>query len=169
MRGGQNLIDLTGQRFGRWSVLALHPERSGCGRARWCCRCICGTERIVDGNNLRSGRSTSCRCVQREMRKKHGQSNTNIYQRWVQMRARCLNERHAAYPNYGGRGITIHEDWREDFSAFYADVGNPPPGLSLDRIDNDGNYEAGNWRWATPTVQSINRRRSRRRSRRRDR
>jgi hypothetical protein len=158
-------IDITGRRFGRWTVFALHPKRYRGGTV-WHCRCDCGTERVVNGGNLRHGVSTSCGCIAREKTikrcTKHGHSRrgkvTSIYQRWLSMLQRCFNPNNAAYCHYGDRGITVHERWL-DFVGFYADVGEPPPGLWLDRINNDGDYEPWNWRWAPPWTQVVNRRR----------
>lgn len=93
----------------------------------------------------------------------HGQANqrdgtrTSVYTRWADMKQRCLNPNNHAYENYGGRGITVCDRW-VTFENFYADMGDPPPGLSLDRFDNDGNYEPGNCRWATPEEQIANQR-----------
>jgi hypothetical protein len=87
-------------------------------------------------------------------------SGSRAYVSWANMKQRCFNPRNPGYPDYGGRGIVACEKWRSDFPAFYADTGDAPPGKSLDRIDNDGNYEPGNVRWATRLIQTWNRRRS---------
>jgi hypothetical protein len=168
---GRLLVDLTGKRFGRWMVLAIHPKRVRYGRRRlavqalWLCRCDCGTERLMLGSNLRCGVSTSCGCFKREQtikrNLKHGHArrgnHTRIYDIWVSMLQRCLNPNAAGYRNYGGRGITVCERWLI-FKNFYVDMGDPPPGLSLDRINNDGNYDPPNCHWATHAEQVNNRR-----------
>jgi hypothetical protein len=171
-------FDMAGRRFGRWTVLALHPERTRDGAALWLCRCDCGTERIVLGTHLRRGSSSSCGCFRRDVRRKqktavhrkrktqHGMSRTPAYRSWESMKARCLNPNNCSYENYGGRGISVYPDWL-DFANFYADMLDRPPGTSIDRIDPDGNYEPGNCRWAPASVQLTNRRpRSKRRQRR---
>jgi hypothetical protein len=180
-RDGRNLlIDLSGQQFGRWRVLALHPKRMRYGKANhavaalWMCRCSCGTERLVLGTNLRTGMSQSCGCLSRETTRKrstkHGHARhgkvTRAYACWSRIKQRCYNPNHKDYPDYGGRGIGFAEHWRHSFTTWYADTGDPPPGCSIDRIDVNGNYEPGNVRWATPSVQAANRRPRKRKGRR---
>ena len=160
MKGKRGLIDLTGKKFGRLTVLAPHPERyrySGQTVPRWICRCDCRTEVVVPGRALRSGNTASCGCARIEKIKKHGLSETRAYQAWINMKSRCLNPNSPGYSYWGGRGIGFNERWRE-FEAFYADVGDPPDGLSLDRPDNDGNYGPTNWRWADKSTQRRNQR-----------
>jgi hypothetical protein len=162
-RRGSNFIDLTGQRFGRWSVIERAANDTG-WRPTWLCRCDCGTERVVDSHNLKKGGSQSCGCIATEKTSKrsrtHGMSHTTVHIRWMSMIQRCTNPLEAAYPNYGGRGITVCDEWSNEFQAFYDHVSTLPhfgeKGRSLDRIDNDGNYEPGNVRWATRPEQQRN-------------
>jgi hypothetical protein len=176
------LIDLTGQRFGRLLVLGVHPERVRYGKnkravaALWRCVCACGEQRFVFGNNLRQGMSRSCGCLIRDIttkrNTKHGHARrgnvTRAYTCFVGMKQRCFNPNCRNYPNYGGREdtpITVCEYYC-DFVNWYADMGDPPPGLSQDRINNDGNYEPGNLRWATASVQARNQRPRKQKARR---
>ena len=169
---GRKIIDLTGKRLGRLAVLAVHPERRryACGTALvlWLCRCDCGAECVVPGAYLRTGTTKSCGCLKREQRT-HGHTaggrQTSAYMRWRGMLARCFNPNHRWYPYYGGRGITVREPWLK-FEDYYAETGEPPPGKSLDRIDNDGDYGPGNWKWSSPLEQTHNRRPPKRKRRR---
>jgi hypothetical protein len=165
---GQPLINLTGMKFGHWTVLALHPKRvrfSSCIEALWLCSCDCGVERLVLGSNLRNGKSKSCGCLSRETTRKrstkHGHARrgkqSRIYNRWQNMRRRCYDPNNISYPYYGARGITVCERWHS-FANFFADMGNPPRGKSLDRINVNGNYEPGNCRWASIFEQARNKR-----------
>jgi hypothetical protein len=155
--------DETGRRFGRLVALVEVPKdkRGNSARvAEWYCRCDCGAIARVQGANLRrDGRGTSsCGC--QKPNRTHNMSRNPLYATWRQMCQRCSNPDTASWRNYGGRGITVSEEWLGSggFERFYAHVGPRPEGLSLDRINNDGNYEPGNVRWATPSEQSRNRR-----------
>lgn len=166
---GSKTLVLAAQGFGRWTALAWAGRRGS--QVLWLCRCACGTERAVLRRNLRNGTSQSCGCLTRETNFKHGHCEngtvSRIYICWKNIRQRCNNPRHPNYSNYGGRGVC--EQWGkfETFLAYIlAYLGEPLPGQSLDRIDNDGNYAPGNVRWATPLQQSHNRRPSKRKGRR---
>ncbi len=156
-------IDLTGQIFGRWTVIALSP-RVSCDGKWWVCRCICGIERDISGYKLRNGFSDSCGCsISRRSKPKemHGLAETTEYRTWRGMISRCHNTNHRHYADYGGRGITVCDEWRNSFVAFYEYIGpKPDPKLTLDRINNDGNYEPGNVRWAAWSEQAYNKRAS---------
>jgi hypothetical protein len=175
------LIDITGKRFGRWTVVAIYPERRRYGKAGkaiavlWRCQCDCGEEGIVFGCNLRRGLSKSCGCAAREATRrrntKHGHAIrgqvTRAYIIWQHAKQRCHNPNNRDYPNYGGRGISMYQDWCSDFQTYYADTNDPPAGMSLDRIDNDGDYSPSNVRWADASTQRANQRPSRPRTKKR--
>ena len=154
-------IDLTNQRFGRLTVLRF-SHTGKWGRAFWACLCDCGKETVASGEDLKSGNTASCGCLWQSLgdrTRKHGRSRTSVHNRWKEMHQRCRNPKHKRFADYGGRGIQVCERWH-DFTNFLADMGEPPPGLTLDRKDNDGNYEPGNCRWATDTEQRSNKRKS---------
>jgi hypothetical protein len=150
-----------GDVYGRWTVISLDGNSP---RGKWLCRCECGSEGKIEARFLQNGHSKSCGCHGREARiianTKHGSAQrgkkTRAYTIWVGMNKRCYSPNEPSYPHYGGRGITICEAWRTDFSAFLRDMGEPPPGHSIERDDVDGNYEPKNCRWATCAEQSNN-------------
>ena len=155
-----------GQRFDE----LITVERLGLNRKQnrlYRCLCDCGNETTVSGSDLKSGNTKSCGCRRKAITRKRnklqsrwgGASKEPLYHTWAEMISRCYNENNLAYNNYGGRGIGVCDRWRLDPWAFFADMGQRPKGASIDRIDNDGNYEPSNCRWATPKQQSENQRR----------
>lgn len=154
--------DLCGKRFGRVTVAA---PVAGTGRARFSCRCDCGTVFAVLAQALKSGNTRSCGCLYRESRgalgkSRHGMTGTRTHAAWLEMRRRCCNPRSQAWPNYGGRGIVACAHW-QTFENFLADMGECPIGMEIDRQNVNGNYEPGNCRWATLVEQANNKRNNR--------
>ncbi len=151
--------DFVGKRYGRLVIIKSLPNVRQ--NSTWECVCDCGAVKAVAARHLRSGGTKSCGCWGREnvtaANTKHGWYYTSTYKIWAGMIKRCVNEKTKAYPRYGGRGISVHPPWRDSFEAFLADMGERPAGLSLDRVDNDGNYEPGNCRWTTMKQQNRNR------------
>jgi hypothetical protein len=152
------MIDLTGQIFGRLTVIST-GDKNKRRMYYWICRCDCGKVCKVRGDQLRSGGTKSCGCLHIDVVTKHGYNRvgkeTNIYRVWSGMLQRCLNPNHKFYDRYGGRGIKVCDRWLK-FENFLADVGEAPAGKSLDRIDNDGDYAPNNYRWATRFEQMNN-------------
>lgn len=154
------LIDRTGHIYGRFIVLSLDASNQK-KDARWICRCECGTIKSILAMTLSRGDSKSCGCLLKELASiratTHGQTKSMEHRSWDSMRQRCNNSKHHAFTNYGGRGIKICERW-SIFENFLEDMG-PRRSLkySLDRINNDGNYEPENCRWATEAEQKLNR------------
>lgn len=167
-------MDITGKRFGRWTVIRKDDPviKNGCCNHVWICKCDCGTIRPVLQHSLVTGRSKSCGCYSRDkthqLHTKHGMSTTRIYGIWNSMKGRCLNHNDQDYPNYGGRGISVCDEWLNSFEEFYkwairngyqeekTDKGVNI--LTLDRIDVNGDYEPTNCRFVTNSVQAKNKR-----------
>lgn len=158
------LKDLTGKRFGRWVVL----KRGGYDswkNLKWLCRCDCGTEREVLGLSLRNGTSLSCGCIQKETAHSlgtHYMTKTRLYKIWENIHSRCLNPKNDSFYKYGARGVSLCEEWKNSFESFrdWALSNGYRDDLTIDRIDNDGNYEPSNCRWVDCKTQSRNTRRN---------
>ena len=154
-----NKIDLTGKPFERWTVVC-EAGRDSRGEVLWFCQCVCGTEKIIRGGVLRSGESRSCGCLQREKLITHGLSKHPLYNVWYSILIRCYQTYNPRYKDYGGRGISVCSDWHHNFTAFYHwGLSNGwKKGLSLDRIENDGNYEPGNCQFIPLGLNSVKQR-----------
>lgn len=168
IKRGHNFKDLTGLVVGRLTVVRVIGVKP---RTKWLCKCECGSEcEVIAGKLLDKVRPTrSCGCLAREVSAENGMKHATHrmshgpeYYSWQSMKRRCEDPRTAGFDRYGGRGIIVCDRWRNSFEAFFADIGKRPTiSHSLDRIDNDGNYEPGNCRWSTKKEQSRNTRTNR--------
>ena len=157
-------IDLSGKQFGRLLVIKRYEEEyispKGYKNINWLCQCECGNTVIVRGCNLKSGASTSCGCLRKEHpnRTTHGGTGTRLYNIWTGMIRRCTNIHDRYYERYGGRGIKVCDEWRNSFEIFreWAYNNGYLPNLSIDRIDNDGDYNPENCRWTDMQTQQNN-------------
>lgn len=154
--------DLVGEQFGRLTVVALVSRHRV---SVWRLRCVCGNEIVAPSTVLGCGNTRSCGCFKLERNREvpfvHGQTRTPTYRSWSHAKERCYNPNTKNYPEYGGRGIRMCDEWRNNFAAFFAYIGPKPRGYLLDRINNDGHYEPGNVRWVTHKESANNRRRQR--------
>ena len=168
----RKLIDLTGQKFHRFTVISFSHTADIKGKKMrlWDCECECGNKRILSSSKLNSGKHKSCGCLRVDNGKtknlRHGHTSGSFspeYRAWQNMLTRCYNPKATRFEHHGGRGIGVCDKWRNSFEEFFKDVGKrPSPNHTLDRYpDNDGNYEPSNFRWATQKQQSQNRRSTR--------
>lgn len=154
-----------GNKYGKLTVLERSTEKDNHGFAKWICRCDCGKIVTVRGNNLRTGQALSCGCSRAESKKTHGMSRTRLFYVWNNMKNRCYYKKHKDYENYGGRGISVCDEWVNSFDSFASwalsngyDENAPYGSCTLDRIDPDDNYKPSNCRFADSFVQASNRR-----------
>lgn len=156
-------LDISGQRYGR--LVALSRVQSTTRKTKWLFACDCGNEVVRELEPVRRGDTRSCGCLRQQVTRdrsithghKVGRVETRTMKSYSHAKARCLNPNDEKYPVYGGRGIIMCKRWVDSFADFLADMGECPPGLTLDRIDVNGNYEPRNCRWATAAVQARNR------------
>jgi hypothetical protein len=138
-----------GDKFGRWTVLSFDKKVA-------LCRCDCGVVKNVNNQNLKIGSTKSCGCFRSELLTTHGKSRSRAYKAWAGMKDRCYNKNNQYFHVYGGAGISVCERWLTGFDMFYQDMGDPPDGMSIDRINNKGNYEPSNCKWSSGSEQSRN-------------
>ncbi|MEK4302424.1 hypothetical protein MKY30_23990 [Oceanobacillus sp. FSL W8-0428] len=160
-------LDLTGDKYGRLTAMKL-SYRDKRSNSFWICKCDCGNETVVRIGDLRSGNTTSCGCFREEQSNKalversttHGHTKTRLYTIWHGMKLRCYTKSNASYKYYGGRGISVCDEWKDDFASFrtWSLSNGYKEGLTIDRVDANGNYEPSNCRWINYKGQARNKR-----------
>lgn len=162
----RKVINLTGKQYGRLTAIK-HIGKDKHNNAMWKCKCSCGNTIIVRGATLRNGKANSCGCLHKEMTKDlaknnitHNMSNTRLYRVWQNIKSRCYYKQNNRYENYGGRGIKVCDEWKNDFKSFYewAVTNGYKDTLTIDRINVNGDYEPNNCRWSTLIQQGRNKR-----------
>ena len=159
---GRKIVDLTGKSFGKTTVISRGPNTEE-SKPTWRCLCSCGNYHNSTSANLKQGKTKSCGCIRStrtgNMHRTHSDSNSKEFSAWHGMKTRCLNKKYHRYKDHGGRGITICSEWINSYEKFLSHVGRAPSkNHSIDRINNEGNYEPGNVKWSTPKEQANNRR-----------
>lgn len=161
MKLGERAKNLTGQKFGRLTALAL-SHRGADRNAQWLCICECGNAKTICRHHLLRGSTVSCGCLRRTQKVTHGLRKSPEYKIWQAMKYRC-SEKTAVFKNYAGRGISVCAEWADDFATFYADMGQRPSAKhTIERKDNNAGYSKSNCEWATRQVQANNKRGNRR-------
>ena len=133
-------------------------KRTKHGHRQWVCQCDCGSVHVTKAQSVISGATKSCGCLRGEKETGLSVRNLREYRIWIDMKTRCFNQNSRAFKYYGARGITVCDSWKKSFLTFFKEMGRCPEGLTLDRVDNDGNYEPSNCKWSTRYEQIHNRR-----------